>query len=60
MAKMGRPTTDPKDNQFRIRLSDSEVERLEYCQKITGLNKSEIVRKGIDKIYYELLEKEQK
>ncbi len=55
--RTGRPTNDPKNNQYRIRLSDKEVEMLEYCCKKTGLSKSDIVRKGIEKVYNEIKDK---
>ena len=41
--RTGRPTKDPKNNQYRIRLSDREVELLEFCCEKTGLSKSDIV-----------------
>lgn len=55
--RTGRPTSDPKNNQYRIRLSDKEVHMLEYCCEKTGLSKSDIVRRGIEKVYKEVSEK---
>lgn len=55
--RTGRPTSEPKNNQYRIRLSDKEVEMLEVCCEKTGLSKSDIVRKGIEKIYKEVTKK---
>lgn len=55
--RTGRPTSEPKNNQYRIRLSDREVEMLDVCCKETGLSKSDIVRKGIEKIYKEVTKK---
>ena len=55
--RTGRPTDEPKINQYRIRLSDREAEMLEACCKETGLSKSDIVRKGIEKIYREVTKK---
>lgn len=52
--RTGRPTEDPKKNQYRIRLSDKETEMLNYCCEQTGLSKSDIVRRGIEKVYQEL------
>ena len=51
MPRTGRPTDAPKKNQHRIRLTDKELEMLEYCCKETGLSKSDIVRQGIEKVY---------
>lgn len=55
--KMGRPTTDPKNHQTRIRMSDKDVERLEFCCEKTGLNKTEVIRIGIKKVYEEIKNK---
>lgn len=52
--RTGRPTKDPKTNQYRIRLSDKELEMLEYCCEKTKLSKSDLVRRGIEKIYKEI------
>lgn len=54
-AKMGRPPKDDsRDNQYRIRLSDEELRKLEICCQKTGLSKAEVIRKGIEKLYEEL------
>lgn len=50
----GRPTEDPKTLSTRIRLSQNDIEKLEYCSKETGKTKAEIIRKGIDKVYNEI------
>lgn len=50
----GRPTDNPKILNTRIRLSEDDVKKLEYCSKKTGKTKAEIIRKGIDKVYNEL------
>ena len=52
--KMGRPTTSPRVNQLRIRLSDEELLMLEKCCNETGMNKTEVVVKGIEIIYSEI------
>ena len=58
--RTGRPPSDdPRDNQTRIRMSDAELEKLNYCAEVTGRSKAEIVREGIDRIYQELKEQEQ-
>lgn len=54
MARMGRPTSDPKLTVIKARATDEDIERLDYCCKVTGKNKSEIIRNGIEKIYNEL------
>lgn len=54
MSPKGRPTNDPKTLNTRIRLSEEDVKRLEYCSKKTGLTKAEIIRKGIKTVYEQL------
>lgn len=52
--RTGRPTDNPKNLNTRIRLSDKDVEMLEFCSNKTGKSKSEIIRIGIKKVYEEL------
>lgn len=54
--RTGRPTTDPKRHDTRIRMSDEDVEILEYCAKVTGMTKADIIRKGIRLVYEEIKE----
>ena len=54
MSPKGRPTDDPKTLNTRIRLSEEDVQRLEYCVKVTVLKKSEIIRQGIKEVYERL------
>lgn len=51
------PSKDPKRNDMRIRLTDSEREKLDYCSEVTGMNKSDIIRRGIDLVFEELNKK---
>ncbi len=51
MPRTGRPTEEPKIHQTRIRMSDEDLEMLEYCTKVTGKSKADIIRKGIKAIY---------
>ncbi len=54
--RTGRPTTDPRgNNRTGVRLTESDMNKLEFCIKETGMTKTEIIRKGIDKFYIELL-----
>lgn len=50
----GRPTDDPKTLNTRIRLSEEDVQRLDFCVEMTGLKKSEIIRQGIKEVYNRL------
>ena len=52
--KMGRPTANPRINRLELRLSDEDMKKLEFCSGTTGLSKSDIIRKGIEKVYEEL------
>lgn len=54
MPRTGRPTDNPKTLSTRIRLSEQDVERLEFCSEKTGKSKAEIIRIGIKKVYEEL------
>lgn len=47
----GRPTDDPKTLNTRVRLSQEDVDRLNYCSEVTGKTKAEIIRDGIKAIY---------
>lgn len=55
--QVGRPTDDPKNLNTRIRLSKSDVDKLDYCSKKLGLKKSEVIRMGINKVYEEVSNK---
>lgn len=56
--RTGRPTDDPKDLSVRIRLSQTDQEKLAYCQEKTGKTKAEIIRIGIATVYNSLKEQE--
>lgn len=45
------PSKDPKRHETRIRMSDEDVEILEYCSRITGKTKTAIIREGIREVY---------
>ena len=51
------PSKDPKRNDTRMRLTDSEAKKLEYCSKVTGMTKTDVIRKGIDMVYAEVTKK---
>ena len=58
MEKRGRPPSkNPKKNETRIRMTDGELEKLEYCCKVLGLTKAEVIRQGIDEMYEKALNK---
>ncbi|MCM1256497.1 MAG: hypothetical protein NC307_01430 [Roseburia sp.] len=51
---MGRPTDSPKTNNYRIRMTDEELLKLEECCNRMGLSKANVIRLGIDKVYMDL------
>jgi predicted DNA-binding protein len=60
-ARTGRPTSDnPKDKGYRLRMSGADLEKLDYCCKVLGLTKAEVIRQGIDRMYAEAHKKAQK
>lgn len=52
--RTGRPTDNPKKHETRIRMSDEDVKILEYCCKLTGKSRSDIIREGIREVYAKL------
>lgn len=54
--KMGRPPAGDKPMKDRIYVlvNDETKEKLEQCKKILDITTSDIVRRGIDKVYDEL------
>lgn len=54
IVRSGRPTDEPKILSTRIRLSEKDVEMLDFCSDKAGKKKSEIIRLGIKKVYEEL------
>lgn len=50
--RTGRPPSkNPKRHETRIRMSDEDIEILEYCCKITEKSKADIIREGIREVY---------
>ncbi|MFE6077202.1 ribbon-helix-helix protein, CopG family [Paenibacillus sp. NPDC057886] len=53
--KMGRPKSDkPKSKTIEIRVDDEIMNKLDISAEKLNTNRSDIVRKGIEKIYDEL------
>ena len=55
--KMGRPTENPKNIQTRIRMTEEEAKKLEYCAKEKNMTKTDVIILGIEKVYTELKNK---
>ena len=48
----GRPPIEnPKSLQYRLRMTQEDVEKLEYCCKATGKTKAEVLREGFEMVY---------
>lgn len=48
----GRPkSNNPRDMQYRLRLTLDEVEKLEYCCKVFGLTKADVLRRGLNDMF---------
>ena len=53
--KLGRPTSDnPKHIRVEIRMAETDIEKLDFCCEIAGKSRSEILRTGVDRVYTEL------
>lgn len=50
------PSNDPKIHETRIRMSDKDIEMLDFCCQKTGKKKAQIIRMGIKKVYDELVD----
>lgn len=54
--KTGRPTQSPKIYETRIRMSENDLQMLEYCVSETGKTRSDIIREGIRVVYEKIKE----
>lgn len=56
---MGRPIKgdEAKTEQYRIRLTKTEMEMLEYCSNVKKITKADVLRDGLYKTYSELKDK---
>ncbi|MFB5268539.1 ribbon-helix-helix protein, CopG family [Paenibacillus enshidis] len=53
--KMGRPPSDnPKSEKIEIRVNQDIMSKLDAAAKKLNTTRSDIVRKGIEKVYDEL------
>lgn len=52
--KIGRPTDNPKNTMFRVRLDDTHMKKLNESADLLDTSRSEVIRKGIDKVYDDL------
>lgn len=54
---MSKSFKDIKTNRKEIRLSTTDHTKLEHCCIVLKLNKSEVVRKGIEEVFKSILYK---
>ncbi len=52
--RTGRPTSNPKVTEIKIRATIEDKEKLQYCCSETGKTQYQIVMEGIDKVYNEI------
>lgn len=55
--RTGRPTDDPKIHERKIRFSDKDIEKIDYCCEVLKLTKADVIRLGVDKVYEEAQKK---
>lgn len=56
--RTGRPPSEnPKDRGYRLRMTDEDLKKLDYCSKVLGMTKAEVIRHGIDEMYEKALKK---
>lgn len=56
--KMGRPPSDnPKSETIKIRVDQAILGKLDACTKKLNTTRSDIVRRGIEKVYDDLQNK---
>ncbi len=52
--KPGPHPENPKDTMIKLRVDNITIEKIEACKKGYGINRSEVLRRGVDKMYEEL------
>lgn len=57
VAKLGRPTNNPKNSMLRVRVDTETLNKLDKCVELLHSNRSVVIRKGIDKMFDDLIKK---
>ena len=52
MERRKRPITKP--HQTKIRTSDEDIKKIEFCARKLGITKTEVIMLGIEKVYQEI------
>lgn len=55
--KKGRPTTEPKDKFLKIRVSQNDLDKLDFIAKKKNISKTAVIRNGINFQYEEVKDK---
>ncbi len=53
--KAGRPTDNLKDYSILIRATKDDREKLLFCCEKTGMTQYQVVMKGIDEVYKQIM-----
>ena len=51
MKSKGRPTEAKKDIMLKVRIDEQTNRMLDYCTRMSGSSKSEVIRSGIELQY---------
>lgn len=57
MAKMGRPTDNPKTERIEIRITKEDKEKIDFCAGFYGGQKTAAILAGVDLLENELKRK---
>lgn len=52
--RTGRPTSNPKNTEIKIRATADDKRKLKECCEFKGKTQYEIVMEGINKVYNEI------
>lgn len=52
--KLGRPTDEPKDKFLKIRVSQNDLDKLDFVSKKKKISKTAVIRNGINLQYEEI------
>jgi len=56
--RTGRPTYNPKNQGYRLRMTEDEVKMLDFCCKVLNMTKADVIRQGIKEMYQKAQEKQ--
>lgn len=58
--KLGRPTDNPRNKRMSLKLTNDEMDMLEFCSKEMSEPRVNIISLGIKKVYNELKKNKKK